>query len=1084
MSLWKKSGQTPGCCHSSERQRLLTWLTVFALSVFPFPDGARALINSQSDEVRPLELGAPVERELIGSQTHHYQITLSAGQYAQITVDQRGIDVALRVMAPDGQQLLEADGPGGAHSTETAALVAETAGIYRLTISARVKDAAAGRYEARMTELRAATQRDRDEVAGQRKLEEGMRLLAQGARDKFEAALKHLEEARTLFRRADDPAGEGNALNFLGIISLTRGDSRSAVEYLKQAWELQRQTADNPQTYQAKAALLGNLAVAYAQLGQTAQAAESLKQALPLMRAAQNKGGEAKLLASLGSVHHTLGQLQQASDYFQQALSLFRALGDKGGAGVTLNNLGTLYRHLGEADKAMDALQQALPLLRAAGDKRVEGIALDSLGVLYRATGDFQTALEHFNQALSLRRSLGDKRGEAITLDNIGVARREMGDAQKALEYHTQALHLLQAAEDTHRSALTLDNLGATYRKLGALPQALAYHRQALPMLQAVGDQLAEAAVLKNIAWVEREEGRLAAARSAIEQAIVLLEFLRANVHSQETRSSFLATVADYYEFNIDVLMRLRALDPHAGHTEAALKISEQARARSLLELLNEARGDIRQGVSDELLERERSLKNRLTTKLDGLTRILGGKTTDAQKSAAKKEIGDLTEEYRQVQAEIRQTSPRYAALTQPQPLSATEIQSQLLDNDTLLLEYALGEKRSYLWLVSPTSVTGHQLPPRAEIEAAARKVYDLLITRPRRRSPADSQFIAQAEALSRMLLGPVAPQLGAKRLVIVGPGVLSYLPFAALPEPADENRPAGSYQPLIAKHEIVTLPSASVLSVIRREMAGRRRATKSVAVLADPVFEASDSRLALAKNKNSSGEAQSNPATPSTVIATRSALTRAVNAMNFSNARTGFTRLAFSRQEAESVFALTSGGTGLKATDFNASRALVMNEALSQYRILHLATHGLLNSQYPELSGIVFSLVDQEGKPQDGFLRLHEVYNLRLNADLIVLSACETGLGKEIKGEGLIGLTRGFMHAGAPRVVASLWNVDDLATAELMKLFYQGMLKNGPKSGLAPAAALRAAQFELSKQKRWASPYFWAGFVLQGEWK
>jgi len=201
---------------------------------------------------------------------------------------------------------------------------------------------------------------------------------------------------------------------------------------------------------------------------------------------------------------------------------------------------------------------------------------------------------------------------------------------------------------------------------------------------------------------------------------------------------------------------------------------------------------------------------------------------------------------------------------------------------------------------------------------------------------------------------------------------------------------------------------------------------------------------------------------------------------MNFSDARAGFTRLAFSRQEAESIIALTPGGAGLKATDFSASRTLVLGRQLSQYRILHFATHGLLNSERPELSGLVFSLVDQEGKPQDGFLRLHEIYNLQLNADLIVLSACETGLGKEIKGEGLIGLTRGFMYSGAPRVVASLWNVDDLATAELMKLFYQRMLKDGLSAG----AALRAAQLELSRQKRWASPYFWAGFVLHGEWK
>jgi CHAT domain-containing protein len=326
------------------------------------------------------------------------------------------------------------------------------------------------------------------------------------------------------------------------------------------------------------------------------------------------------------------------------------------------------------------------------------------------------------------------------------------------------------------------------------------------------------------------------------------------------------------------------------------------------------------------------------------------------------------------------------------------------------------------------------------------------------------------------MLLGPAAAKLGAKRLVVVAPGALSYLPFAALPAPEDKKRPAGDYEPLIAKHEVVSVPSASVLSIIRREMAGRQRAAKSVAVLADPVFEASDPRLESVKNGNSSGET---PAAPASDVEL-SELTRAIRTMNFSDARAGFTRLPFSRQEAQSIIGLTPKGTGLKATDFSANRDLAMSRQLSQYRILHFATHGLLNSERPELSGLVFSLVDQEGNPQDGFLRLHEIYNLQLNADLVVLSACETGLGKEIKGEGLIGLTRGFMYSGAPRVVASLWNVDDLATAELMKLFYQRMLKDGLPAG----AALRAAQLELSGQKRWASPYFWAGFMLHGEWK
>ncbi|HQR36473.1 MAG TPA: CHAT domain-containing protein, partial [Blastocatellia bacterium] len=190
--------------------------------------------------------------------------------------------------------------------------------------------------------------------------------------------------------------------------------------------------------------------------------------------------------------------------------------------------------------------------------------------------------------------------------------------------------------------------------------------------------------------------------------------------------------------------------------------------------------------------------------------------------------------------------------------------------------------------------------------------------------------------------------------------------------------------------------------------------------------------------------------------------------------------RLPFSREEADTILSFAPNGKGFKALSFAANRTTATSSELAQYRIVHFATHGLLNSEHPELSGLVFSLVDESGKSQDGFLRLHEIYNLRLSADLVVLSACQTALGKQIKGEGVVGLTRGFMHAGTPRVVASLWQVNDLATAELMKLFYRGMLKDGQR----PAAALRAAQLELMKQKRWASPYFWAAFTLQGEWQ
>jgi CHAT domain-containing protein len=306
------------------------------------------------------------------------------------------------------------------------------------------------------------------------------------------------------------------------------------------------------------------------------------------------------------------------------------------------------------------------------------------------------------------------------------------------------------------------------------------------------------------------------------------------------------------------------------------------------------------------------------------------------------------------------------------------------------------------------------------------------------------------------MLLAPLAAELKQKRLVVVAEGVLQYVPFSALPSP-------GAERPLIIEHEIVTLPSASVLAVLREEFANRKPASKAVAVLADPVFSATDSRLT---GKTSAAEVGA-----ASFDAVRSAEESGLG---------GLVRLRFSRQEAEEIARLAGDKRNLKALDFSANRAVATDARLSDYRIVHFATHGLINNQHPDLSGIVLSLVDEQGRPQNGFLRLYDLYNLKLNADLVVLSACQTALGKEIKGEGLVGLTRGFMYAGAPRVVASFWRIDDRATADIMRRFYEAMLKDG----LPPAAALRAAQVSMLNDKRWQSPHFWAAFTLQGEWR
>jgi CHAT domain-containing protein len=346
----------------------------------------------------------------------------------------------------------------------------------------------------------------------------------------------------------------------------------------------------------------------------------------------------------------------------------------------------------------------------------------------------------------------------------------------------------------------------------------------------------------------------------------------------------------------------------------------------------------------------------------------------------------------------------------------------------------------------------------------------------------ADAEYRQAANELSAMILAPLRHLLSGKRLLIVADGALQYIPFAALPSPAATTGPNGTV-PLIVEHEIVSLPSASVLAEIRRAAAARSpssQAQREVAVLADPVFDAADERVAKASKATDSKRRLEEKAVLSSAAQRLSRSAGDIGLRRERGSRNYLDRLLYTRQEARAIANATPRGQVMQALDFQASRVTAMSPELARYRIIHFATHGFADSKHPELSGLVFSLVDRNGKPQDGFLGLDDIYNLNLPVDMVVLSGCQTGMGKEISGEGLISLTRGFMYAGASRVVASLWNVDDLATSELMAKFYRAM----EAGKMRPAAALRQAQMEMWKQKAWHSPTYWAGFQIQGEWK
>jgi CHAT domain-containing protein len=670
-----------------------------------------------------------------------------------------------------------------------------------------------------------------------------------------------------------------------------------------------------------------------------------------------------------------------------------------------------------------------------------------------------------------MRRAAQDHRGLSITLSNIGNCYYHLGDNAKALDFYTQSLVYMREVGNKYYTAAVLNHTGLVYRSLRDYATALRYFNEALELRRIAGDHRGIAVTLADIAYLERDSGNLLEARKRIEEALAEVELVRLNVASTQLRASFFASVQQYREFYIDLLMRLHKDKPSEQLERIAFNASETGRARSLLQLLSEASSKINHGIDASLLERKRELAELIDTKAQSQMELLSGKHTEQEAEAVRKEMSALTTELEQLEGRIRESSPQFTALVQPVPLKLEEIQQNILDPDTLLLEYSLGEERSFVWAVTPGSIKTFELPKRAVIESAARRVYELITARAlnvhretlqQRRTRfelADVEYSNASLALSRIILGPVSAELRGKRVLIVSDGVLQYIPFAGLPDPA-----ATDARALVVDHEVVVAPSASVVGLLRQETAKRKPASKMVAVLADPVFSNGDPRVAAAR--------LGRPA-PIDKSTSTYALRSAEPGVD------GLRRLRFSRQEADEIARL-AGNSKLEAVDFAANRKLATSGELGQYRVVHFATHGIINNLHPELSGIVLSLVDENGQPQNGFLRLYDLYNLKLSADLVVLSACQTALGKEIRGEGLVGLTRGFMYAGAPRVIASLWQIDDRASAEFMKRFYEAMLLQK----LQPAAALRAAQVSMSQDPRWHQPHYWAAFTIQGEWK
>lgn len=1042
-----------------------------------------------------------LEREIRAGESHTYPVVLETGQFLRVVVDQNGVDVVVRLVDPEGNPVLDVDSPNGKEGDEDFAAVARTAGLHRIEIV----PGGEGRYALKVEGPRRPDDRDRLRVEAVRATREA--LTAGGEepeqRARFEKALALWQDLGELRRQAEMLYLLGVTLSPLGqperaaevFTAAARlwgklgdrgmGDLTSQVEALNDAGLLHRQLAEwdaaqerfeqalriavTTEDLEQQASVLHNLGLLARLRGAPRAGIEPLRRSIDLARRIGDRTLEAKALNSLGTTFMDLSERQRALDSFQEARAICQEVGDREVESSVLTNLGGAYESLGEREKALALYDDSLRRHRERGDQAGEVAALNNLALVYQRLGETEKALESFGRALALARAMNARRLQARILANRGFVRLLRGEAEEARQDSIAALDL--AGSGGGIEPLARHALGSAYRLLGRHEAARAELERALELSRSTGNQSRVAEVILTLARLEKDRGDLTRALSLVQESVRIIESLRASVVSQDLRASFLASKQVHYELQIDILMALHASQPDEGHVAEALRVSEQARARSLLEILQEGGADIRQGAPSDLLERERLLRAKVGA-LELQRLALRGEdkaATPERLAEAERKLDESLEAYGEVQAKLRESSPHYVALTQPRPLEVAEIQARVLDGGALLLEYALGAERSYLWAVTPESVEGFTLPARHRIEGLASRYYGLLTSRaripPAKAGPLDAEAEQVGAELAEIVLGPVRHLLRDQPLLVVSDGALQYIPFSALPVP-------GTTRLLIQKHKVVNLPSASVLDVHRAEIRDRPAAPLTLAVLADPVFQEDDDRLARLPR-------------PGDDVADRSFTSRGMEtglgAERESEADLeSFLRLRHSKREADEIVSLLPADQTFKAVGLDASRATALSGRLAEYRNVHFATHGLVRSDHPGLSSLVLSLYDEKGEPVDGFLRLNDIYNLELRADLVVLSACRTALGKEIRGEGLIGLTRGFMYAGASRVLATLWSVDDRATADFMKHFYRAML-NGK---LSPAEAVRQAQLAMMARPNRKAPYFWAGFSLQGEWK
>lgn len=808
------------------------------------------------------------------------------------------------------------------------------------------------------------------------------------------------------------------------------------------------------------------LSAAYGYGGRVLESYEITEKLVVLARETGDAKTLEQALNSAGGTAGGLGRYEDALKYLYECLAVARQSKDETMVYMSLLNIGEAYVDSGEPDRAEAPLKQSLLLAgqlksdpnQMNKSKKGTEMALLNLGSMEAERRHYRPALAYYER---VHASQPESQLWAIAaLQGMADAHEHLAEPRLAIELLQQAIPLAEKAASGAQVVRLTSQLGVNQEIVGDLTSALASQQHALSLVhQRGGDPDFEWQIESRLGHVQRALGRNDEALEAYRNSIAGIERLRSvAVSTEEGRAGVLERSRATYAETSDLLFNM--------HREAeALEFADRGRARAFLEVLAESRGGVDEDLTPEQHKQEDSILTRISA---AQKEIWKEDVSPDQKKKSEASLADAETDLENFQRELRRTDPRYAAVRYPQPVGISEIQSKLLDGNSVFVEFLLGEKRSLAWAVTKDGVSTAVLPPRSELETEAadfRKLLSRGVSTLTLQSSL-SEVNALGAKLYRSLLQPLAPAIGSRQSILLVPdGGLQYLPFEALDTTPGRSSKDAAPQYLAEKATITYGPSASALLAVAEMNRPQQQPSKMLVAFGDPVVpvhHVTPASHVLAPAKASSSRSPDSPPPPG--IAER-----------------GFalTPLPYTRQEVLSIGSLFPSAQRRLFLGSEDREEAVKSEKLDDYRYIHFASHGLMDEARPSRSGILFSPAPASSEP--GILQVNDILHLKLNADLVTLSACSTGLGRLVNGEGILGLTRSFFYAGARNVVVSLWNVNDSATAVLMKEFYANLNR-----GLDEKTALRQAKLRMLRNSNplWRHPYYWAPFVLVGEGK